>query len=210
MPGRSRRRHHDDGFPLARKVCSEHHPVVAALLRGLVFQRAVSPLPLPVRWLACCWASFKPGIVSALEQSGSFLEFVTDIVVHPAPGVTAVLTPHVNPLFYTYGLALFLALMLAVRAKWWKILVGAAVLLPFQSWGIAFDFLLQVGVMLGPDVSAQAGLSGKSKEIIVLGYQIGHLIFPSLIPVVLWAVFNRQFINNLLRLPVRTTLTHSL
>lgn len=141
---------------------------------------------------------FRSGIVSALEQSGLDLIFVTTLEVHPAPGLSAVLTPEVNPLLYTYGLAFFLTLMLASCAKWWQILVGAVVLLPFQSWGIAFDFLAQVGVKLGPDVSVQAGLLGW-REAIALGYQIGNLIFPSLIPVVLWAVFNRQFIESVLR-----------
>ena len=61
-------------------------------------------------------------------------------------------------------------------------------LLPFQNWGIAFDFLAQVGIKLGPDVSAQASLFGLRVEAIALGYQIGNLIFPSLIPVVLWTV----------------------
>jgi len=151
---------------------------------------------------------FKSGIVSTLEQQGIDLVFVTTIEVHPEPGQTALLLPEVNPLLYTYGLAFFLALMLAARAKWWKILVGAAVLLPFQSWGIAFDFLVQVGVKLGPDVSAQAGLLGWRSEVIALGYQIGYLIFPSLIPVVLWASFNRRFIENLLRSQVRDPHTH--
>jgi hypothetical protein len=138
------------------------------------------------------------GIVSALEQSGFDLVFVTTLEVHPAPGQTALLLPEVNPLLYTYGLALFLALMLATRAKWWKILVGAAVLLPFQSWGIAFDFLAQVGIKLGPEVAAQAGLLGWRSELIALGYQIGSLIFPSLVPVVLWAVSSREFIGSVL------------
>lgn len=142
---------------------------------------------------------FKSGIVSALEQPGIDLVFVTTLEVHPEPGQTALLVPEVNPLLYTYGLAFFLALMLAARAKWWKTLVGVVVLLPFQSWGIAFDFLVQVGVKLGPDVSAQAGLFGWRSEAIALGYQIGNLIFPSLIPVVLWAIFNRPFIENVLR-----------
>lgn len=145
------------------------------------------------------------GIVSALEQPGINLVFVTSIEVHPAPGQNALLLPEVNPLLYTYGLAFFLALMLAARAKWEKILLGTAVLLPFQSWGIAFDFLAQVGVKLGPDVAAQAGLSGWRVEAIVLGYQIGMLIFPSLIPVVLWAVFSRRFIESVLRLQARDT-----
>jgi len=144
---------------------------------------------------------FKPGIVSALEQQGLVLVFVTTLTVHPAPGQTALLLPEVNPLLYTYGLAFFFALMLAVRARWWKILVGAAMLLPFQSWGIAFDLLAQVGIRLGPDVSAQAGLLGWRREAIALCYQIGSLILPSLMPVVFWAGFNRQFIESALRRP---------
>jgi len=138
------------------------------------------------------------GIVSALEQSGFDLVFVTTLVVHPAPDQNAVLLPEVNPLLYTYGLALFLALMLAARASWWKILVGALALVPFQSWGIAFDFLAQVGLRLGPEIGAQAGVLGWHREAIALGYQIGSLIFPSLVPVLLWAVSCRSFIETLL------------
>ena len=141
---------------------------------------------------------FTTGIVSGLEQSGFDLVFVTTLEVHPAPGQTALLLPEVNPLLYTYGLALFLALMLAARAKAWKILVGAVVLLPFQSWGIAFDFLAEVGIRLGPEVAAQAGLLGWRREAIALGYQVGSLIFPSLVPVVVWAVSSRVFIESVL------------
>lgn len=148
---------------------------------------------------------FKSGIVSALEQPGLDLIFVTSIKVHPAPGQTALLVPEVNPLIYTYGLAIFLALMLAERATWWKILVGAALLLPFQSWGIAFDLLSQVGIKLGPEVSALAGLSGWRAEVIALGYQLGILIFPVLMPVMLWACFSRLFNESVLRAQARDT-----
>jgi hypothetical protein len=151
----------------------------------------------------------QPGIVSALEQQGSDLVFVTTLEVHPAPGQTAVLLPEVNPLLYTYGLAFFLALMLASHARWWKILAGAAMLLPFQSWGIAFDLLAQVGLRLGPEVSAQAGLSGWRTEAIALGYQVGSLILPSLMPVVLWAAFSRLFIESVLRSRAGTTRTRT-
>lgn len=153
---------------------------------------------------------FKSGIVSALEQPGINLVFVTTIEVPLAPGRFGVLTPEVNPLLYTYGLAFFLALMLAARAKWSNILVGVLVLLPFQSWGIAFDFLAQVGVKLGPEISEQAGLLGWRREAIAFGYQIGTLIFPSLMPVVLWAGFSRLFIENLLRSQAHNKHTHPL
>ena len=143
------------------------------------------------------------GVVSALERSGIDLVFVTRIKVYPAPGQAALLLPEVNPLIYTYGLAFFFALMLAERAGWRKILVGAVILLPFQIWGIAFDFLSQVGVRLGPEVAAQAGLSRWHAEAIALGYQLGSLIFPSLVPVVLWGASSRMFIDSVLHSQTR-------
>lgn len=156
-------------------------------------------------WLAHLFVDlFKPGIVTAVEQPLLDLMFVTTIKVHPTPAQTALLLPEVNPLLYTYGLAFFLALMLAAHAGGWatwrstgwkKVLLGAALLLPFQAWGIAFDVLVQVGVKFGPEVSAQAGLYGWRLDAIALGYQIGNLIFPTLIPVVMWALLNRTFIE---------------
>ena len=141
---------------------------------------------------------FTSGIVSALERSEFMLVFVTTIKAYPVPGQTAVLVPEVNPLLYTYGLAFFLALALAERVRWWKILAGTIALLPFQSFGIAFDFLAQVGIQLGPDISAQAGLFGWRAEAIALCYQIGVLIFPSLVPVVIWAASSRLFTESVL------------
>jgi hypothetical protein len=138
-----------------------------------------------------------PGVVSEVERAASALVFVTTLEVHPAAGQTALLVPEVNALIYTYGLALFAALMLAARAPAWKILVGGIALLPFQGWGIALDCLVQVAVKLGPDVAAQAHLLGWRREAIALGYQVGSLVFPSLVPVVVWAILCRGFIATL-------------
>jgi hypothetical protein len=137
----------------------------------------------------------KPGLVSALERQGSDLVFVTTLLVHPAAGEAGVLVTEVNPLLYTYGLPLFVALMLAARSRAWKIVAGAAILLPFQGWGIAFDFLAQVGIRAGPAVSVQAGLAEWPAEAIALAYQAGSLLFPALVPVVLWAAFNRPLVD---------------
>jgi hypothetical protein len=140
--------------------------------------------------------------VSAVERQGPDLVFVTTIVVHPAPTQTGVLLMDVDPMLYTYGLPFFVALMLAARAKGWKVLAGAVVLLPFQAWGIAFDFLAQV-VRTGADVSAQAGLSGWRSEGVALAYQAGSLLFPVLVPVALWVAFNRPLFDGLVRAPSR-------
>ena len=134
-------------------------------------------------------------IVSAIERQGADLVFVTTLEVHPAPGVTAVLLAEVNPLLYTYGLALYAALMLACGWRWGALAAGAALLLVFQGWGIAFDFLAQLAVNQGPEVALQAGLADWRREVIALGYQLGAILFPSLAPVILWAAFNRTFIG---------------
>lgn len=139
-----------------------------------------------------------PNVVTGIEREGGDLDFVTRIVIHPEPDTTGVVVPEVNALVYTYGLAFFVALMLASRARWWMLLVGAIALLPFQAWGIAFDFLVKVGVRLGPEISAQAGLAGGIREALALGYQLGSLIFPTVVPVVLWIAFNRPFLERVL------------
>lgn len=142
---------------------------------------------------------FAPGVLTAIEHTGSELAFVTTLEVVGAPGRAAFLVPEVNPLAYTYGLALFVALMLATRGKPWKILAGAAMLTFFQGWGIAFDFLAHVGVKLGPEIALQAGLSGWRSELVALGYQLGVLVVPGLAPIALWAAFNRPFIARVTR-----------
>jgi hypothetical protein len=136
-------------------------------------------------------------LVSAVERQGSMLVFVTRLQVPADAGQIALVTPEVNALLYTYGIALFLALMLASRARWWKLLLGAVLLVPFQGWGIAFDFLAQVGVRLGPDVALQAGLVGWRRELIAFGYQLGSLVLPGIMPVIVWASLNRPFIASL-------------
>lgn len=140
----------------------------------------------------------RPGLVTAVEPQAAQLAFVTGVVVPHAAGEKALLVPEVDALLYTFGLAFFAALMLGSRARWWALAAGAVALLPFQAWGVAFDLLVQLAVRLGPEISAQAGLHGH-REAIVLGYQAGALIFPTLMPVVLWAAFNRAFIERVLR-----------
>ena len=146
---------------------------------------------------------FTTGIVSGLERSGLNTVFVTTIKVHHESGQIALLTPEVNPLTYTYGLALFAALMLADGAKWWKILAGAVMLLLFQSWSIAFEVLAQI-MQISTDVSNQAGVRGWRLMTVDIGYQLGTFIFPSLLPIVLWAATSPMVRENIPDLPIST------
>jgi hypothetical protein len=132
------------------------------------------------------------GLVSSVEQPAAHLIFVTTLQVQAAGG-PALVTPEVDPLLYTYGLAFFLALALASRAPWRRILAGVAMLLPFQAFSIAFDCLAQVAFRMGPDVSAAAGFAGWQVEAVALGYQVGTLMLPTLMPVIVWAVVSPAF-----------------
>ena len=142
---------------------------------------------------------WRTGLVSALERSGYMLSFVTELEAMTNGARVGLVVADVNPLVYTYGLALFACLMLATRARAWKMALGAAILLHFQALSVAFDFLVQVAVLSGPEVASRTGLSQWQREAIALGYQFGTLIFPSLVPVLLWAAFNRAFIAGLRR-----------
>jgi hypothetical protein len=138
-------------------------------------------------------------IVEAVQFGPNAVTFLTSIAVRDPSGAAGTLVVEVNPLLYTYGTALFAALMLASRARIGAIAAGIAFLLPFQAWGIAFDFLVNVGVRSGPAVAQLAGIGGGWREAVALAYQLGALILPVLAPVALWAAMRRPFIASLVR-----------
>lgn len=142
---------------------------------------------------------FQPGIVQAMERSGTELVFVTRVPAQASATEVGMLVVEVAPLVYSYGLALFLTLALASCTPWTRLVAGVAALLPFEAWGIAFDFLSQAAIRLGPQVSAQAGFGSAQREVIAFGYQLGSLILPPLVPVAVWAAVNRRFLAALLR-----------
>lgn len=144
-------------------------------------------------WLAKFTLSFaNEGVIRALEFEGSLARFVTNLEVRNAAQAGDVVF-EVNPLLYAYGTAIVVALMAASRANWRKYLIGLAVLVPFQVWGIAFDVLAQA-VRGGTSIASQAGLIGWKAEAAALGYQLGSLIFPAVVPIVTWAMLEQRFI----------------
>src|SRR5574337_1094872 len=152
-----------------------------------VWYFAAPVLLAPSIWLvrAFCAAAF-PELVRHVEQSAATVTFVTSV----GAGAVArgVVTVDVNGLLYSFGLPLFAALTLAtqgMRARW-PLLIGYAALLPFVAWGLVADFLKNVAITAGPGIASQAGFSAWQREAIALAYQLGSLILPAVVPVVLW------------------------
>jgi hypothetical protein len=152
---------------------------------------------MPVAWLAGgLMHYFFPGWVSGSELSGINLTLLTRLAVAQGSGQVAELAPEVSVLTYCYGLPLLAALLLAARAKrlWWKLPVCAVGLLPFQAWGVCFAWLLQVAVQSGPHTRAMTYFTDWDVNLIGLGNQIGFLLLPTLVPMLMWLYLERSFV----------------
>ena len=133
--------------------------------------------------------AFFPHLVQRVSPSQSALVFETTIRILEQGRLLEVL-PEVDPRVYTCGVPLFLALMLASRARLRMAAIGAVALVVVQALGIAADFLAQVGVRMGPDVAARAAITHGEAQVIAFAYQFGSLILPTLAPVALWIACN--------------------
>lgn len=145
-----------------------------------------------------------PNIIVSVETHGHLVEVVTTLrpaVADLPPEMQGELVLDINPLVFGYGLPLLLALFLATDGarSAWKLALAALILTPFQAWGICFAALQQIYISNGPDVAAQAGnIAAWQRDAVALGWQFGSLIFPPLVPVVLWLAFNRKFLGAVL------------
>jgi hypothetical protein len=144
---------------------------------------------LPTR-LAATAVGASAGKVTKVEPAGHNVAYWVEVEGPYKPGATnrAEARVEVPVATYTYGIALFFALALAVRG--WRrparLAIGAAILLLLPAVGIAFDALRQLGS--APDLAPLLGWKGGTREAIALGYQVGSLLLPTLGPIITWLV----------------------
>lgn len=87
---------------------------------------------------------------------------------------------------YTFGVALFAALALAVKG-WRRPLAfaaGIALLWLVPMFGIAFEALRHLGA--SPDLAQLLAWGAGRREAVALGYQVGSLLLPTLGPIIAW------------------------
>ena len=146
-------------------------------------------------WLAgeAMTAAF-PRWVTGVQLDGGTQVLLTKLRVWSADNRLGELAPEVNGLVYAYGAPLLAALLLASRPRrwWWKLPAGLLALVPFQAWGICFTWLLQVAVVAGEQTRIQTRFGPWEANLIAAGYQLGFLILPTLVPVLLWLAFDRR------------------
>ncbi len=131
-----------------------------------------------------------------IESSGKMLEVITKFATRQGEE-TGALTFSINAMKYGYGMALFVAMLLATPDKWSNKLqnmyIGVLVLVVIQVWGVTFDAMVTFVFKLGRDIGETMGTTEFTREVIALCYQMGYLILPSVTPILLWfAMYQNQ------------------
>lgn len=105
----------------------------------------------------------------------------------------------VNPLIYGYGLPLLFGLVMASGVSFLKkigvLLAGYVCVMLIQVWGVVWQTLKMLAFNFGADAHQLVIDAGISDELIALCYQLGVLIFPPLVPVILWVLANWALIE---------------
>lgn len=105
----------------------------------------------------------------------------------------------VNPLIYGYGLPLLFGLVMAsgtsLLRKLAILLGGYVAVMLVQVWGVVWQSLKMLAFNFGADAHNVVITAGISEELIALCYQLGALILPPLIPIILWVLANWTLIE---------------
>ncbi len=174
-------------------------------------------LVLPVHWLAeWILTHWQPDLFKEITQNYYLLNVQTlifpDQEFSQGAGKLAVLEVTANPMIYGYGLAVFAGLVMARPDLTWKqrlkqLLIGYVVVVLIQTWGVIWDIYKSLFFSGGPDAQKAVLEIGIDPNLIALFYQTGYLIFPAVIPVMVWIVLNRDFISELTGLGLTTAVT---
>ena len=160
------------------------------------------------------WTSYPVGVLShiALEQGaprwvrqvhlrpGAMeVDTAIEVPVAQAGGQRGEITIEASPGRYAYGLPIFLALLLAARGpgRVVRAVAGYVLLLPFQALSLTMYSLMQM--LLAAQLNLRfLRISQWQMEIIVYGYQVGALVLPTLVPILLWLWLDSRFVNDVL------------
>ncbi len=158
----------------------------------------------PVLWLSkAVLLSWMPEIFVDIQRNQHAFNVLSSLVAQTEPGKQLVVDFMINPMIYGYGLPVIAGLALAtpnsIGTRWRQIAIGAVVIWLVQLNGVVWDVLQYVNTGLDGGTAAIAK-HHLSPTFLALMYQFGYLILPPLTPVLLWALMNRKFIDNLIQL----------
>jgi len=105
----------------------------------------------------------------------------------------------VNPLIYSYGLPLLFGLVMGTDVSWLRkfviMLIGYTTITLVQVWGVVFQSLKMLAFNFGEQSHVFVTQAGVSDDVVAMGYQLGTLIFPALMPIFVWVLCNRPLVE---------------
>ncbi|MEQ1636096.1 MAG: exosortase H-associated membrane protein [Methylococcales bacterium] len=142
-------------------------------------------------------------LIASVGSIGHTLDIVTnlgDIEQYTQHHKMMALVFSINPLQYGYSLAVYSALLLASKNYHWRAwLVGLAVLMGAIVLGVCFDVLKTIAFDLAPTgTTYPTGFSDWQLNMLGVAYQLGYLVLPTVLPLILWANFNQLFFRSYL------------
>lgn len=101
-----------------------------------------------------------------------------------------------RPMVYGYGIPLFATLLIAFsknKATFLKTTLCFLLLFVSVCFGTTMEFLKIVFLSLDSSITQDLVTSQWQLESIALGYQVGTLILPAVLPISLWLVLNESY-----------------
>ncbi len=154
-------------------------------------------------WAIDAWL---PGVVHSWRQN--FHHFEITALVPPPPGMVIeagqlpAAIADVNVLLYTYGVAVMWGLIMATpndersfARRLVYCLIGWIIMIPVHVFSAAIDVGKTLFIDLGPAGLQLAAAHDVNLEFIALFFQFCRLVAPTLSALIVWALFNRAFIE---------------
>lgn len=154
----------------------------------------------PARLAEWALTGLYPDMFERVVQLGYQLEIQTGIrMERMVEGRIALLNNDVNPMVYAWGMALLFGLIMATpmsagrRAL--QLLVAYLAISLVTAWGVFWQTWTDLAFKIGPEPAAAVAASGLSPTLIALCYQLGYLMLPAVVPLAIWILMNRPFLE---------------
>lgn len=148
-----------------------------------------------------------PGVMDGVDQQGYIVNIVTKIMVTADNGQTGDVILSFNALKYGYGFPLIVAMMLAtpysIFDKLDDMTYGLIIVSLTQCWGICFEAISTLLLKTGPEITSQVNQilpfteNSTFLNFIALGYQLGFLVLPAVVPIVFWIMRHQNLLEKL-------------
>lgn len=182
--------------PLARFVLLA---VLGVLVLTLLWRPVSGWLALPAAQL-CAWLldSAASGWVEHTELSHQVLSVYSSLRISSEQTgwrLSEVIVD-VHPARYGYSLPILWALLLAAGGpgRMGRMLAGALLLVPFHAFSILTQVLIQLCFSVQMDLQ-MLHIHAWQLELIVYAYQLGSLMLPPLVPLLLWLWLDQAFVR---------------